>query len=109
VLAQIPEYLVRLLDVLLFVGSIEWEIDIIQLDVVGVNDRKSHRLLLLISFFKLSTDRVSSTSTGKENFYPERGRISCTALWRVLGGFQVELYNMPLVEEVDHTEPKGWK
>jgi hypothetical protein len=41
------EYLVRLLDMLVSTGSIERDIDMIELEVIGVNGRKSHRLLLL--------------------------------------------------------------
>jgi len=46
VIAQILEYLVRLVDLLLLVGFIVLEPDMIEPEIVGVNGRKSHRVLV---------------------------------------------------------------
>ena len=45
VLAQILEYFVRSRDMLLLSGFIEFDIDVIELEIIGVNGHKSHRLL----------------------------------------------------------------
>ena len=57
--AQTLEYLVRLLDMLLLIGFIEFEIDMIEIEPVGVNLLKSHQILRFDEGLQVAHNTIS--------------------------------------------------
>ena len=57
--AQTLEYLVRLLDMLLLIGFIEFEIDMIEIEIIGVNLLKSHQILRFDEILQVAHGTIS--------------------------------------------------